>query len=66
MDNAAVIERDQIQQNNDEWMNGLLEFWIHPFLPLIEFLPTSKSWGLSNAYIGAVCTSYGLALEGNS
>jgi hypothetical protein len=36
-----------------DWADGLLEIWIHPFLPILEFLPPVYRGELSDVFVKA-------------
>jgi hypothetical protein len=36
-----------------DWADGLLEIWIHPFLPILEFLPPAYRGELSDVFVKA-------------
>lgn len=56
---AAAASLFEVSMNStDEWMNGVLEFWTQPFLPLLELLPVERLGDLSDVYVAAVCTPF--------
>lgn len=56
---AAAASLVEVSMNStDEWMNGVLEFWNQPFVPLLELLPAARLGNLSDVYIAAVCTPF--------
>jgi hypothetical protein len=42
-----------IKARYGEWGNGVLEIWIHPFLPILEMLPKGWVWHYSDVYVVA-------------
>jgi hypothetical protein len=36
---------------NNEWANGMLEIWVHPFFPILELLPSKEIWDMSSTFL---------------
>lgn len=34
-----------------EWGDGVLEVWVHPFMPYLEMLPPGTIWNWSDVYV---------------
>jgi hypothetical protein len=42
----------------NEWLSGLLEIWVHPYLILVEQMPRIPDVGWSMTYLAACCTPF--------
>ncbi len=46
---AALIAK--LMGENNEWANGILELWMHPFIPILELIPAQKIWNMSSTFL---------------
>ncbi len=53
---SGVTAFSKLKGVDNEWANGIVQIWTHPFFSLLDLLPGRTIWNLSSTYLLACLT----------